>query len=147
MRAVMNLPADLDRVARIARALIDAALANRDIQGYLRNLTPPRLWTVEGVRRNPTCRVEWEHVTVTGGIGEALAASRHKSWGEFLGACRCDPTTRSTGAASSTSTRRRAPTTAVWNSARPSNVSSAATGGSWSPCRPARVNGTSWAAT
>jgi hypothetical protein len=84
-RAAMNLPADLDRVARIARSLIDAALANRVIQGYLRDLTPPRLWTVEGVRRNPTCRVEWEHVTVIGGIGEALAASLHKRWGEFLG--------------------------------------------------------------
>ena len=81
----MNLPADLERMARIARSLIDAALANQDIQGYLRHLTPPRLWTVANVRRNPTCRVEWEHVTVIGGVGEALAAARHKNWGEFLG--------------------------------------------------------------
>lgn len=72
-------------MARIAKILIDAALANRDIQTFLRDLTPPRLWTVAGVRRNPTCRVEWEHVTVIGGVGEALAAARHKNWGEFLG--------------------------------------------------------------
>ncbi len=81
----MNFPADLERVARIARILIDAALANQDIQGHLRDLTPPRLWTVAGVRRNPTCRVEWEYVTVIGGIGESLAAARHKHWGDFLG--------------------------------------------------------------
>jgi len=81
----MNLQAEATRAARIAGALIDAALANLDIQGYLRDLTPPRLWTLEGIRRNPTCRVEWEHVTVIGGVGESLAAARHKHWGEFLG--------------------------------------------------------------
>ena len=81
----MNLPADLERMARIARLLIDGALANRDIQGHLRDLTAPRLWTIEGIRRNPTCRVEWEHVTVIGGVGESLAAARHKNWGRFLG--------------------------------------------------------------
>lgn len=76
---------DLERMARIARLLIDAALANQDIQGYLRDLIPPRLWTIDGVRRNPTCRVEWEHTVVIGGIGESLAAARHKNWGQFLG--------------------------------------------------------------
>ncbi|MHB1422853.1 MAG: hypothetical protein ACYC3I_06605 [Gemmataceae bacterium] len=81
----MNFPADLERTVRIAKALIDAALANQRIQVYLRDLTPPRLWTVAGVRSNPTCRVEWEHVVVIGGVGEALAAARHKNWGEFLG--------------------------------------------------------------
>lgn len=81
----MNKQDDLERAARTARVLIDAALANHDIQAYLRDLTPPRLWTVEGVGRNPTCRVEWEHVTVIAGIGEALAAAKHKNWGRFLG--------------------------------------------------------------
>jgi hypothetical protein len=78
-------PADLERMARIANALIDAALANQDIQGHLRDLTPPRLWTLEGIRCHPPCRVEWEHVTVIGGVGESLAAARHKNWGRFLG--------------------------------------------------------------
>lgn len=54
------------KAVRIARTLLHATLANRDIQGYLRDLTSPRLWTIEGIRRNPTCRVEWEHVTVIG---------------------------------------------------------------------------------
>lgn len=65
--------------------LIDAALANHDIQAHLVDPLPPRLWTNEGIRRNPTCRVEWEHAVVIGGIGESLAAARHKSWGPFIG--------------------------------------------------------------
>ncbi len=82
----MEFPVDdLERMARIARVLIDTALANQDIQGYLRDLTPPQLWTVDGIRRNPTCRVEWEHVTIIGGVGESLAAAQHKNWGRFLG--------------------------------------------------------------
>lgn len=81
----MNPYTEVMGAARIASTLIQAALANKDIQGYLRDLTPPRLWTVEGIRRNPTCRVEWEYVTVIGGVGESLAAARHKNWGRFLG--------------------------------------------------------------
>lgn len=76
---------EMIRFARIANVLIDAALANRDIQSYLADPRPPKLWTIDGVRRNPTCRVEWEHAVVIGGIGESLAAARHKSWGEFIG--------------------------------------------------------------
>lgn len=87
----MYLSTDLKRMSRIARVLIDGALANRDIQTYLRDLTSPRLWTVAGVRRNPTCLLEWEHVIVIGGIGESLAAARHKNWGEFLGVLPLQP--------------------------------------------------------
>lgn len=76
---------DAERSARIAHVLVAAALANRDIQSYLRDLMPPRLWTIDGIRRNPTCRVEWEHAVVIGGIGESLAAARHKKWGSFIG--------------------------------------------------------------
>lgn len=81
----MNAYTEVVRAARIASTLIQAALANKDIQGYLRDLMSPRLWTIDGIRRNPTCRVEWEHVTVIGGVGESLAAARHKNWGQFLG--------------------------------------------------------------
>jgi hypothetical protein len=81
----MSTEQDVERAARTAQTLIEAALANHDIQAYLRDLTPPRLWTVEGVRRNPTCRLEWQHVSVIGGIGESLAAAHHKNWGELLG--------------------------------------------------------------
>lgn len=76
---------EMTRIARIANVLIDAALANRDIQAHLADPRPPRLWTIDSVRRNPTCRVEWEHAVVIGGIGESLAAARHKSWGAFVG--------------------------------------------------------------
>ncbi len=87
----MNPHTEVARAARIASTLIDAALANKDIQGYLRDLTSPRLWTVDGIHRNPTCRIEWEFVTVIGGVGESLAAARHKNWGRFLGVQPLEP--------------------------------------------------------
>jgi hypothetical protein len=77
--------AEIERVARVANVLIDTALANRDIQVHLADPRPPRLWTIKGVRRNPTCRVEWDHAVIIGGIGESLAAARHKNWGKFIG--------------------------------------------------------------
>lgn len=79
------------RLARVASVLIDAALANYDIQSYLADPRPPRLWTIDGVRKNPTCRVEWEHAIVIGGIGESLAAARHKNWGSFIGVLPLEP--------------------------------------------------------
>lgn len=86
------MTSDLERIARIAKVLIQAAFANRDVQRHLRDLTSPRLWTVEGVRRNPPCRVEWEHAVVIGGLGESLVAARHKNWGEFVGVLPLEPT-------------------------------------------------------
>ncbi len=79
------VPDEFSRLAQIAQILIDAALANRDIQAHLADLRPPLLWTIERVRRNPPCRIEWEHAVVIGGIGESLAAARHKHWGDFIG--------------------------------------------------------------
>jgi hypothetical protein len=81
----MNTKEYFESTALLVKVLIDAALANHDIQSYLSDPKPPRLWTVEGVLRHPTCRVEWEHATVIGGIGESLATARHKHWGEFIG--------------------------------------------------------------
>lgn len=81
----MLIKTEIERIGRIAHVLIDAALANRDIQAHLADPRPPKLWTIERVRRNPTCRVEWEHAVVIGGIGESLAAARHKAWGRFIG--------------------------------------------------------------
>ena len=81
----------LIRLARIARVLIDAALGNHDIQAHLADPTPPRLWTIDSIHRNPTCRVEWEHTVVIGGIGESMAAARHKSWGPFIGVLPLQP--------------------------------------------------------
>ena len=87
----MLTKAEVERVARIAHVLIDAALANRDIQAYLADPRPPCLWTIDGVRRNPICRVEWEHAVAIGGIGESIAAGRHKSWGSFIGVLPLEP--------------------------------------------------------
>lgn len=83
--------AEAVRMARIAHVLINAALANRCVQEYLDDPTPPRLWTVDSVRRNPTCRVEYEHAIVIGGVGESLSAARHKNWGEFNGVLPLSP--------------------------------------------------------
>ena len=81
----MLIKTEIERIGRIAHVLIDSALANRDIQAHLADPRPPRLWTIEGVRHNPTCRVEWEHAIVIGGIGESLAVARHKNWGPLIG--------------------------------------------------------------
>jgi hypothetical protein len=86
------VPDDYIRLTRIGNVLIDAALANRDIKAHLADPRPPKLWTIEGVRRNPICRVEWEHAVVIGGIGESLAAARHKYWGPFIGVLPLAPT-------------------------------------------------------
>lgn len=83
--------AEAERMARIARVLVDAALANHNIQDYLADPRPPRLWTIDGVRRNPTCRVEWDDAVVIGGIGDSLAAARHKNWGSFIGVLPLQP--------------------------------------------------------
>lgn len=87
----MITEAEIERTARIARVLVDAALANHDIRAYLADLRPPRLWTIDNVRRNPTCRVEWQDAIVIGGIGESLAAARHKNWRDFIGVLPLQP--------------------------------------------------------
>jgi len=79
------VPDDCLRLARIANVLINAALANKDIQNYLGDANLGRGWTIDGLRRNPPCRVVWEHSTVIGGVGESLSAARHKNWGQFVG--------------------------------------------------------------
>lgn len=66
-------------------ALIQAALANRDIRSYLDDPRFAGIWTVEGVTRHPTVRVVFEHAEVIGGSGESLAAAQHKNFGRFLG--------------------------------------------------------------
>lgn len=76
---------DIRRIGRIARVLVDAALANEHIQEYIADPTEPRLWSTESVTRNPTVHLEWEHASVFAGLGDGLAAAKHKNFGEFLG--------------------------------------------------------------
>lgn len=65
--------------------LAAAALANLDIRSFLADAKLGRIWTEEAVRRTPTCRNEWDCVTVIATTGEAKSAARHKNWGRFLG--------------------------------------------------------------
>lgn len=51
------------------------------MQGYIADPALP-LCTVESVLRNPTVRVEYEQAIAFGGIGECLAATSAKSWGD-----------------------------------------------------------------
>ncbi len=65
--------------------LAAAALANLDIQSFLADPKLGRIWTEESIRRTPTCRSDWEYVTVIATTGEAKSAAKHKNWGRFLG--------------------------------------------------------------
>jgi hypothetical protein len=79
---------DIERTARIARVLVDAALRNVWVRDYIDNPDPkwPGLWTDDRVRQNPPVRVEFEHAYGLGGLGETLAACRNKAtFGQFLG--------------------------------------------------------------
>jgi hypothetical protein len=48
---------NLDRIARIARTLIVAALLNKDVQAHLSNPALAGIWTIDAVRRCPPVRV------------------------------------------------------------------------------------------
>lgn len=85
-----------ERIGRIARVLVDAALRNVFVRQYIRDLTPWHkcygLWTVDQVRANPPVRVEFEHAFVLGCVGESLAAARSKpTFGEFVGVLPVEP--------------------------------------------------------
>ena len=69
----------------LTTGLVQAALANRDIQAYLADPRWSGVWTTEGVTRHPKVRVVFEHAEVIGGPGESLAVARHKNFGRFLG--------------------------------------------------------------
>jgi hypothetical protein len=64
--------------ARVARVLIDACLANRQIQ----RLITDGLSTAEQFRQHPIVRMEYEQAIAIGGIGETLMATRNKHWGK-----------------------------------------------------------------
>jgi hypothetical protein len=73
------------RPSDFTRECVIAALSNRDIRQYLGDAHLRYVWTEGGVRRHPMVRVEFEHVHVIGGLGESLAAARHKHFGRVLG--------------------------------------------------------------
>ena len=68
-----------ERVARIACVLIDAALANRFVQGFISDSSLP--YTTSSVRNSPPLRLEYEHATAIGELGTCLRVTKHKTWG------------------------------------------------------------------
>jgi hypothetical protein len=70
-----------EQAAKFAKVLVDAALANHDIRSLIADPALP-VWTEEGERRNPTVRIDFEEAVCIAGIGEGLAATKHKHWGD-----------------------------------------------------------------
>jgi len=68
------------RAAKIARLLIDACLQNECVQDYLADNSV--LLDEKSVKANPIVRIEYEQAIAFGGIGETLAATKSKHWGE-----------------------------------------------------------------
>ena len=63
--------------------LVEAALANEAVRGLLAEF--PGIYTEAGLRRSPIVRAEFEHATVIGHPGEAVAIGLRKNWGGFRG--------------------------------------------------------------
>lgn len=69
-----------ERSALVAKALIKACLANECVQQYVADPEIP--FTEEGLRANPIIRLDFDHAFAIGGIGETLAATKSKNWGD-----------------------------------------------------------------
>ena len=69
-----------ERAARVARILVEAALANHDVQRYIADPALP--YSVAGVRQHPDVRVEYAEAIAIGDLGSCLFATRNKHWGD-----------------------------------------------------------------
>jgi hypothetical protein len=63
--------------------LAAAALANDAVRDLIAR--HPDVYSEAGIRRSPILRAEFEHATVIGHTGEALAIGLRKNWGGFRG--------------------------------------------------------------
>ncbi|TWT51726.1 hypothetical protein KOR42_34130 [Thalassoglobus neptunius] len=70
-----------EKAASIARLLVERCFANECVQDYLADEELP-LWDEVKLRSEPVVRVEFEQAIAFGGIGECLAATKSKHWGE-----------------------------------------------------------------
>jgi hypothetical protein len=78
--------AGAERLASIARLLVEAALANEYVRLDMRDLLLSPPVTAASIRANPPVKVEFEHAFVIAGLGDALAVSRNKkSFGALVG--------------------------------------------------------------
>lgn len=85
------VPMTLGLLRAMARALVDGALGNRDVQDLMADAHYGTMWTEERIRRHPPVRVEYEHTVVISGIGEGLAIGRGKNWGDVIGMLPLEP--------------------------------------------------------
>jgi hypothetical protein len=67
-------------VATVARVLVEACLKNAEVQAMLADGS--LRCTIDDLRRSPIVRVEFEQARAIGEIGECLAATRSKHWGD-----------------------------------------------------------------
>ena len=89
MTRSLRLPAETDqqfrqraeRVVQVARVLVTACLNNHDIRYLIADPTFPS-YTVDVCTRSPTVRIDYAEAFSIAGIGEGLAATKSKRWGE-----------------------------------------------------------------
>ncbi|REJ93736.1 MAG: hypothetical protein DWQ34_10070 [Planctomycetota bacterium] len=71
--------ARVERVAVIARVLVEACLANHCVQELIND--PELPYTERNCRQSPTVRLEYEQAVAIGELGTCLAATKSKHWG------------------------------------------------------------------
>jgi hypothetical protein len=70
-----------ERAGRIGRILIDACLANVCVRDLIEDEELPH-YTLEGFRRDPIVRIGFDEAYAIAHIGEGLAATKSKHWGD-----------------------------------------------------------------
>lgn len=70
-----------ERAARFARILIDACLANVWVQDLIAD-EDLDFYTVEGFRRDPVVRIDYDEAFAIATIGEGLTMTKSKAWGD-----------------------------------------------------------------
>ena len=70
-----------ERASRVARILVDACLANVWVQDLIADPELP-FYTEESIRRNPVVRIDYDEAFAIAGIGEGLALTKRKNWGD-----------------------------------------------------------------
>ena len=69
-----------ERAAVYAKILTEAVLTNKCIREFIADPALP--YSEESERLNPTIRIDFEQAFAFAGIGEGIAATRNKSWGD-----------------------------------------------------------------
>jgi hypothetical protein len=69
-----------EHALRVAKALVEACLANRYVQEFIADPAMPE-WTADNVRISPTVRVEYDQAIAIGDLGSCLSATKSKYWG------------------------------------------------------------------